>query len=169
MEALCFVIVQGCIGYKKAPTCTIMAVIVFCISTCGVLQEYVPFQPYVEGPLLVVLHISNVLPRYIQAAAFTNSGAGPAPLSAVFGGLSSADAQAAAQRVLEPASLGKLKRDLFYRWVVLQVMCPVHPACDTYAGFRGSDLSPKPYHTSFFLHHFSVCLSVCHLRRVLCC
>jgi hypothetical protein len=81
----------------------------------------VPFQPYVEGPLLVVLHIAKSLPRYITAAAAAaaagggQSGSGPSPLAAVFGGLSGNDAQAAARMIADPASLGKLKRDLYFR------------------------------------------------------
>jgi hypothetical protein len=78
-------------------------------------QEYVPFQPYVEGPLLVLLHIAKTLPRYITAAAA--AGPGPSALAAVFGGLSAADAAAGSARIADPASLGKLKRDLFFRWV----------------------------------------------------
>ena len=42
-------------------------------------------------------------------------GSGPSPLTAVFGGLSGNDAQAAARVIADPASLGKLKRDLYYR------------------------------------------------------
>lgn len=83
------------------------------------MQEYVPFQPYIEGPLLVVLHIAKTLPRYIAAAGTATAAgaaaAGPSPLSAVFGGLSAADAQAAARMIGDPGSLGKLKRDLFFR------------------------------------------------------
>ena len=81
-----------------------------------------PFQPYVEGPLLVVLHIAKSLPRYITAAAAAAAAAGggqgvsgPSPLAAVFGGLSGNDAHAAARMIADPASLGKLKRDLYFR------------------------------------------------------
>lgn len=83
------------------------------------MQEYVPFQPYIEGPFFVVLHIAKTLPRYIAAAAAVAgaTAAGPSPLAAVFGGLSAADAQSAAHAIADPASLGKLKRDLFFRWV----------------------------------------------------
>lgn len=97
-------------------------------------QEFVPFQPHVEGPLLVVLHIAKTLPRYIAAttslstaattaAAATDGSPSPpspsssSPLAAVFGGLSGVEAAAAARRLADPASLGKLKRDLYFRWV----------------------------------------------------
>lgn len=98
-----------------------MACLCFCCYyTCPVLctQEYVPFQPYIEGPFLVVLHIAKTLPRYIAAAAAAagSTAAGPSPLAAVFGGLSAADAQSATYAIADPASLGKLKRDLFFRW-----------------------------------------------------
>jgi hypothetical protein len=88
----------------------------------------VPFQPYVEGPLLVVLHIAKTLPRYIAAAAAAAAAAatpgpstaaaaavGPSPLAAVFGGLSATDAAAASVAIADPAKLGKLKRDLYFR------------------------------------------------------
>jgi hypothetical protein len=89
------------------------------------MQEYVPFQPYVEGPYLVVLHIAKTLPHYIAAAAAAAGVQGnrggvvpsPSPLSAVFGSLSATDAAAAARMTGDPAGLGKLKRDLFFRWV----------------------------------------------------
>ena len=99
-------------------------------------QEYVPFQPYVEGPLLVVLHIAKTLPRYIAAAAVTPGSStaatagstaaagGPSPLVAMFGGLSAGDAQAASAAIADPAKLGKLKRDLYFRcrWRVSGLM-----------------------------------------------
>jgi hypothetical protein len=88
------------------------------------LQEYVPFQPYVEGPLLVVLHVAKTLPRYISSAAAGPAGSSdPSPLAAVFGGLSGQDAAAASQAIADPARLGKLKRDLYFRSVCFVSGC----------------------------------------------
>jgi hypothetical protein len=72
----------------------------------------------------VLLHMAKTLPRYITAAAAAAGDPGASALVAVFGGLSAADAAAGSARIADPASLGKLKRDLFFRWGRCLVLIP---------------------------------------------
>jgi hypothetical protein len=81
------------------------------------LQEYVPFQQYIEGPFLVIMHIAKALPSQINAAAAvssSSSGSSSSPYQVAYGGFSAADADAASTLVANSSLLSKLRRNLYF-------------------------------------------------------
>jgi hypothetical protein len=79
-------------------------------------QEYVPFQQYIEGPFLVILHIAKALPSQINAAAAAarDTSSSSSPYQVAYGGFSAADADAASTLVANSSLLSKLRRSLYF-------------------------------------------------------
>jgi hypothetical protein len=95
------------------------------------LQEYVPFQQYIEGPFLVILHIAKALPSQINTAAAiaptsnqaatsssSSSSNSSSPYQVAYGGFSAADADAASTLVADSSLLSKLRRNLYFGYVL---------------------------------------------------
>jgi hypothetical protein len=86
----------------------------------------VPFQQYIEGPFLVILHIAKALPSQINTAAAiaatTNSSSSSSnsssPYQVAYGGFSAADADAASTLVADSSLLSKLRRNLYFGCVL---------------------------------------------------
>jgi hypothetical protein len=81
----------------------------------------VPFQQYIEGPFLVILHIAKALPSQINTAAAlavttttTTSSSSISPYQVAYGGFSAADADAASTLVADSSLLSKLRRNLYF-------------------------------------------------------
>ncbi|WIA21085.1 hypothetical protein OEZ85_005405 [Tetradesmus obliquus] len=84
-------------------------------------KEYVPFQQYIEGPFLVILHIAKALPSQINTAAAaasssSSSSSSSLPYQVAYGGFSAADADAASTLVTNSSLLSKLRRNLYFGW-----------------------------------------------------
>ncbi|WIA41371.1 hypothetical protein OEZ86_004963 [Tetradesmus obliquus] len=81
-------------------------------------KDYVPFQQYIEGPFLVILHIAKALPSQINtaAAAAASSSSSSSPYQVAYGGFSAADADAASTLVTNSSLLSKLRRNLYFGW-----------------------------------------------------
>ncbi|KAF6263251.1 hypothetical protein COO60DRAFT_486797 [Scenedesmus sp. NREL 46B-D3] len=86
-------------------------------------KDYVPFQQYIEGPFLVIMHIAKALPSQVNAAAAaaagssrSSSSSSSSPYEVAYGGFSAADGDAASTLVANSSLLSKLRRNLYFGW-----------------------------------------------------